>query len=509
MAAATSIELAAEGAKHPDVFEFLKRPARNLLINGKWVPAKSGKTFEVINPANEFVLATVAEGDKADVDEAVKAARKAFEEGPWPRMSPHARTRILLKFADLISLHAAELAELVSLEGGKPLVEAQGEVGAAAAQFIYYGGWITKIYGETNPSAPEMFNYTLREPVGVCGQITPWNGPIAVVAMKWAPALACGNTVILKPAEQTPLTAVRMGELALEAGIPEGVINIVTGFGETAGAAIASHPDIDKVAFTGSTAVGKEIVKASAGNLKRVSLELGGKSPNIIFSDANMESAVRGSAAGIFANQGEVCCAASRMFVQEKIYEKFAEGLVNSANKIRLGNPFDPHTTMGPLVSKEQHERVLGYLSAGKQEGAKARVGGDRGPQERGYFVQPTVFTEVNNGMKIAQEEIFGPVASVIRFKDENDAVLQGNDTTYGLAAAVWTRDISRAHAVARKLKAGTVWINCYMAMDPISPFGGYKQSGFGRELGPWGIEEYLETKQVHINLNEQPIGWY
>jgi aldehyde dehydrogenase (NAD+) len=501
MAAATSIELAAEGAKNPRVFEFLKRPARNLLINGKWVPAKSGKTFEGENPANEQVLATVAEGDKADVDEAVKAARKAFDEGPWPRMSPHARTRVLLKFADLIQQHADELAELVSLEGGKPIAEAQGEVIASAAQFIYYAGWVSKIYGETNPSAPEMFNYTLREPVGVCGQITPWNGPIAVVAMKWAPALACGNTVVLKPAEQTPLTALWMGELALEAGIPEGVVNIVTGFGETAGAAIASHPDIDKVAFTGSTAVGKEIVKAAAGNLKRVSLELGGKSPNIIFADADMEAAVRGSAAGIFANQGEVCCAASRMFVQEKIYEKFAQGLTDSASKIRLGNPFAAGTTMGPLVSKEQHERVLGYLNAGKQEGAKARIGGDRGPQERGYFVQPTVFTEVNNDMKIAREEIFGPVASVIRFKDENDAVLQGNDTTYGLAAAVWTRDISRAHAVARRLRAGTVWVNCYMAMDPISPFGGYKQSGFGREMGKEALELYTQVKSVFVKL--------
>jgi len=501
MAAAAAIEIAAEGAKNPDALGFLKGPAKKLLIGGKWVPSKSGKTFEVVNPANELVIGTVSEGDKEDVDEAVKAARKAFEEGPWSRLSPHARTRFLIKVADLIHQHADELAELVSLEGGKPIAESKGEVAASAAQFIYYAGWASKIYGETNPSEPSMFNYTLREPVGVCGQITPWNGPIAVLAMKFAPALACGNTVVLKPAEQTPLTAIRLGELLLEAGIPDGVVNIVTGFGETAGAAIASHPDIDKVAFTGSTAVGREIVRASAGNLKRVSLELGGKSPNIIFADANLEDAVRGSAVGIFANQGEVCCAASRMFVQEKVYEKFAEGLVNSANKIRLGNPFEAGTTMGPLVSKEQHDRVLGYLATGKEEGAKARIGGDRGPQAKGYFVQPTVFTGVNNDMKIAREEIFGPVASVIPFKDENDAVFQGNDTTYGLAAAVWTRDISRAHAVARKMKAGTVWVNCYMVMDPISPFGGYKQSGFGREMGKEALDLYTQIKSVFVKL--------
>ena len=500
MAAAVSIEIAAQGAKNPDALGFLKG-SKNLLIGGKWVPAKSGKTFEVVNPANELVIGSVAEGDKADVDEAVKAARKAFEEGPWPRLSPHARTRLLLKVADLIHQHGEELAELVSLEGGKPINESRGEVASASAQFVYYAGWASKIYGETNPSEPSMFNYTLREPIGVCGQITPWNGPIAVLAMKFAPALACGNTVVLKPAEQTPLTAIRLAELLVEAGVPDGVVNIVTGFGETAGAAIASHPGIDKVAFTGSTEVGREIVKASAGNLKRVSLELGGKSPNIIFADANLEDAVRGSAVGIFANQGEVCCAASRMFVQEKIYEKFAEGLVNSASKIRLGNPFEAGTTMGPLVSKDQHDRVLGYLATGKQEGAKASIGGDRGPQAKGYFVQPTVFTGVNNDMKIAREEIFGPVASVIPFKDENDAVLQGNDTTYGLAAAVWTRDISRAHAIARKMKAGTVWVNCYMVMDPISPFGGYKQSGFGREMGKEALDLYTQVKSVFVKL--------
>jgi aldehyde dehydrogenase (NAD+) len=501
MAAVTSIEIAAEGAKNRDVLDFLKRPAGRLLIGGAWMPAKSGKTFEVENPANEQVIATVAEGDKEDVDEAVKAARKAFEEGPWPRMSPHERTRRLLKLADLIEQHVDELTELVALEGGKPLAEGRGEVLTSAARFVYCAGWASKIYGETNPSGPEMFNYTLREPVGVCGQITPWNAPAAVVAMKWAPALACGNTVVLKPAEQTPLTALRMGELALEAGIPEGVINIVTGFGETAGAAVAHHPDIDKVAFTGSTVVGKEIIKASAGNLKRVTLELGGKSPNIIFADADMEEAVRSSSWGVFGNQGQACCAATRMFVQEKVYERFAEGLTKSAGQIRLGNPFDPATTMGPLISREQHERVLGYLSLGKDEGAKARIGGERGPQPRGYYVQPTVFTGVRNDMTIARDEIFGPVASLIPFKDENDAVLQGNDTTYGLAAAVWTRDVSRAHAVARRLKAGTVWINCYMVLDPMSPFGGYKQSGLGREMGKEGIEHYTELKSVFVKL--------
>jgi len=483
------------------VSRFLQGAPKQLLIGGRWLPAKSGRTFATINPANEETLALVAEGDKADVEEAVKAARSAFETGKWPALGPHQRARYLFALAELIQAHGDELAQLITLDNGKPLLEAQAEVTRTAETFRYYAGWATKIYGETNPSDPSLFSYTLREPVGVCGQIIPWNGPLSAISWKVAPALACGNTVILKPAEQTPLPAIRFGELLLEAGVPDGVVNIITGFGPTAGAAIAEHPDIDKVAFTGSTEVGKLILQASAGNLKRVSLELGGKSPNVIFADADLEQAVAISASGVFRNQGEVCCAATRMFVQERIYDRFADAIAAKANEIRLGPPLDPATTMGPLVSREQHERVLGYLQLAREEGAQAKAGGERGPQARGYFVKPTIFTGASNQMRIAREEIFGPVAVLIPFKDENDAVLQGNDTTYGLAAGVWTRDISRAHKVARALKAGSVWVNCYGIIDPISPFGGYKESGFGRELGRHSIDLYTQMKSVYIRL--------
>ena len=503
MAAATpSLESATRGAKSSAALEFLKSSPKKLLINGKWVPSKSGKTFETLNPANEQVLALVAEGDKADVDEAVKHARRAFEDGKWANLSPHARTRFLLKIADLIEQHADELAELETLDNGKPLFESKNiDIPGAAETFRYYAGFATKIYGETNPSDPSMFNYTLREPVGVCGQIIPWNFPLLMAAWKIAPALACGNVVILKPAEQTPLTAIRLGELICEAGLPEGVVQIITGFGPGAGSSIAEHPDIDKVAFTGSGEVGKLILKASAGNLKRVSLELGGKSPNIIFPDADMPSAVFGSALGIFMNQGQVCCAGSRVFVQESVYDQFTDSLSQMAKSLTLGNPLDPNTRMGPLVSKEQHDRVKGYLKTGKAEGAKAKTGGEPGKQEAGYFIEPTVFTGVNNQMKIAREEIFGPVASAIPFKDETDAIFQGNDTSYGLAAAVWTKDINRAHTIARKLKAGTVWINTYGLMDAALPFGGFKQSGFGRDLGMDALNHYTELKTVWMNL--------
>jgi len=498
-AAVPSIEKAASGVTSSAVLGFLRKP-KQLLIGGKWVAAKSGKTFETINPANEEVLALAAEGDKADVDEAVKVARKAYEEGKWSKIGPHQRARYLLKIADLIEQHADELATLETLNNGMAISLARGMVGGAVDTFRYYAGWSTKIYGETNPSDPSMFNYTLREPVGVCGQIIPWNGPIAMLAWKVAPALACGNVSILKPAEQTPLTALRLGELILEAGVPEGVVNIITGFGETAGAAIASHPDIDKVAFTGSTEVGKLILQASAGNLKRVSLELGGKSPNVVFADADLESAVATSVFGFTMLSGQVCCAGTRVFVQEDFHDRFADALTRYTAKVRAGDPLDPKTTVGPLVSKEQFERVKGYLAIGKDEGAKLTTGGDV-TDGKGYFVNPTVFTDVKNTMKIAREEIFGPVVSVIPFKDEHDAVLQGNDTTYGLAAAVWTNDVSRAHKVARALKAGTVWINCYNVIDPISPFGGYKQSGIGRELGRHSVDLYTQIKSVYVKL--------
>ena len=498
-AAVPSIEKATQGVKSNAILEFLRRP-KQLLIGGKWVPAQSGKTFKTINPANEEVLALVAEGDKADIDEAVKAARKAFEEGKWPSISPHQRARYLLKIADLVEQHSDELATLETLDNGMAISLARGMVAGAADVFRYYAGWATKIYGETNPSDPSMFNYTLREPIGVCGQIIPWNGPIAMFAWKIAPGLACGNVSILKPAEQTPLTALRLGELVLEAGIPEGVVNIITGFGETAGAAIASHPDIDKVAFTGSTEVGKLILQASAGNLKRVSLELGGKSPNIIFPDADLEQAVPNSMFGFCMLSGQVCCAGTRVFVQRDFHDQFVDRLTKYTSNVKAADPLDPKTTVGPLVSKEQFSRVKSYLDIGKQEGAKAALGGAVSAG-KGYFVNPTIFIDVKNDMKIAREEIFGPVATVIPFKDENDAVLQGNDTTYGLAAAVWTRDIARAHRVARALKAGTVWVNCYNNIDPISPFGGYKQSGIGRELGKHAIELYTQMKSVYCKL--------
>jgi acyl-CoA reductase-like NAD-dependent aldehyde dehydrogenase len=494
-----SIERTAKGVTSTPVLNFLRRSKR-LLIGGKWVTAKSGKTFETINPANEEVLALVPEGDKADVDEAVKAARRAYEHGKWPTINPHQRAKYLLTIADLIEKHVDELATLETLNNGMAISLARGFTLMAADTFRYYAGWATKIYGETNPSDPSMFNYTLREPVGVCGQIIPWNGPIAMLAWKIAPALACGNVSILKPAEQTPLTALRIGELIMEADLPEGVVNIVTGYGETAGAAIAAHPDIDKVAFTGSTEVGKLILQASAGNLKRVSLELGGKSPNIVFPDADLEDAVPTSLMGFCMLSGQVCCAGTRVFVQNDFHDRFVDHLTRYASKVKAGDPLDPNTMVGPLVSKEQFNRVNGYIGAGKNEGARTAIGGEV-RTGKGFFVDPTIFTDVKNSMKIAREEIFGPVAAVIPFKDENDAVFQGNDTTYGLAAAVWTRDVSRAFRVARAINAGTVWVNCYNNIDPISPFGGYKQSGIGRELGKHSLDLYTQIKSVYVKL--------
>jgi len=501
MAASISVENAARGAKNHAALDFLRQSPKKLLINGKWVGSKSGKTFETINPSNEEVLALVAEGDKADVDEAVKAARKAFEEGNWPNMGPHQRAHLMSKVAELIDKYADELAELETLDNGKPLTFSRGfDIPAAAETFRYYAGWVTKIYGETNPSDPAFFNYTLREPVGVCGQIIPWNFPLLMAAWKLGPALACGNTVILKPAEQTPLTALRLGELIMEAGLPEGVVNIITGFGPGAGSSIAEHPDIDKVAFTGSTEVGKLILQASAGNLKKVSLELGGKAPNIIFPDADLDQAVPTSMMGVYFNSGQVCCAGTRIFVQRDRYDEVVGKLANFSNKVSMGDPFDQKSTLGPLVSREQFDRVKSYLEVGKQEGAKVAAGGEAGAG-KGYFVKPTLFADVKNEMRIAREEIFGPVGAAIAFTDENDAVLQGNHTDYGLSAAVWTRDISRAHKVARSLKAGTVWINCFNQLDPISPFGGYKQSGFGRELGKYAIDLYTQIKSVWMKL--------
>jgi phenylacetaldehyde dehydrogenase len=488
---------------HSSVREFLSRP-RKLLIGGHWVEAQSGKTFETYNPATGEVLAQVAEGDRAEINQAVAAARKAFDAGPWPDMSPAARGLLLWKLADLIAQHHEELAELETLDNGKPLLFSRiVDVPTAVEVFRYMAGWATKIEGTTIPiSSPrgKYFAYTLREPVGVVGQIIPWNFPLIMAAWKLAPALAVGCTCILKPAEQTPLTALKLGELIQEAGFPDGVVNIVAGFGETAGAALASHPDVDKIAFTGSTEVGKLIANAATGNLKKVSLELGGKSPNVIFPDADLNTAIPGSASAIFFNQGQICTAGSRLFVHKSIFDRVVEGVAGETRKFQVGPGMNESTNLGPLVSKEQLSRVCGYLDSGANDGAKAVVGGHR-IGDTGYFVEPTILVDVKPHMKVVREEIFGPVVTAIPFNDPEEVVSFANDTIYGLASAVWTRDVSKAHRMAAKLRAGTVWINCYNIFDPALPFGGYKQSGWGRENGHAALELYTESKSVCAQL--------
>ncbi|MET9328113.1 aldehyde dehydrogenase family protein [Tsukamurella sp. NPDC003166] len=496
----TALAPGADLARNPKVRQWLADHRPVLLIDNEWVPAKSGKTFETINPTNGQVLSIAAEADRADVDEAVKAAGRAFTEGPWSKMGPGEKARILRTFAGLIEANVDELAELEALDNGMTLATAKAFISVAVESLYYFAGAAQQIFGQTAPSAPTNFNYVLREPIGVVGAITPWNAPICANIWKIAPILAAGNTMVLKPAEQTPLTALRLGELAIEAGLPAGVLNIVTGFGPGAGSAIAEHPQIDKVTFTGSVETGRSILHASTGNLKRITLELGGKSPNIVFPDADMSSAVATSLAGFATISGQVCVAGTRLFVQQDVKDEFVENLSTFAAGIKVGDPLDPETTMGPLASKEQFDRVTGYLDVGRAEGASVAVGGEV-IGDQGYFVQPTVFDGVRNDMRIAQEEIFGPVVSVIPFSDEYDAVLQGNDTTYGLAAAVWTRDVSRAHTVARRIKAGTVWINTYLELDPTMPFGGYKQSGIGREFGANWYQHYTEEKSVFLKL--------
>jgi aldehyde dehydrogenase (NAD+) len=485
--------------------EWLKKP-KKLLIDGNWVEAESGKTFETTNPATEQVLAKVAEGSKADVDKAVKAARKAFEEGPWRKMAAHERARLLLKLADLIEQNADELAQIETLDNGKPIKESRWvDVIQTMETFRYYAGWCTKLEGETTNVNANFFTYTLREPVGVVGQIIPWNFPMLMAAWKLGPALACGNCVILKPAEQTPLTALRLGELIQEAGFPAGVVNIITGFGpNAAGEAISTHMDIDKVAFTGEDKTGKAIVQASTSNLKRVSLELGGKAPNIVFADANIDAAVKGAITGIFFNQGQVCCAGSRLFLENKVHDEFMTKLTERVGKMRQGNGMDETTQIGPQVSKEQMERILGYVQAGSKEGAKLVCGGERPKDlDKGYFVKPTIFDGVKNTMKIAQEEIFGPVLSVIPFNTLEEVSEQANAVNFGLSAGIWTENIKKAHRLAAHLKAGTVWINCFNVFDPAMPFGGYKMSGYGRELGKHSIELYSNIKSVWVNVAE------
>jgi aldehyde dehydrogenase (NAD+) len=476
---------------------------KQMLIDGKWQHAASGKRFETHNPATGALLATVAEGDGQDINLAVAAARRAFE-GPWSKFKPYERQALLLKFADLVEANFDELSMLDTLDMGAPISRTRGTKQRVLGMLRFYAGQATSLHGSTieNSLPGDIFSYTLKEPVGVVGAIIPWNGPLSASVWKIGPALATGCTVVLKPAEESPLTSLRLGELAMEAGVPPGVVNVVPGFGETAGAALAEHRDVDKVAFTGSHFTGQSIIRASAGNLKRVSLELGGKSPDIVFADADLDAAVPGAAMAVFANSGQICSAGTRLFVEQRIYDEFVGRVADYGKNLKVGNGADPQTQIGPLVSAEQLERVTGYLAAGSKEGANALTGGARlteGALADGYFVPPTVFSNVSDDMKIAQEEIFGPVISAIPFTDTDDLIRRANATTFGLGSGVWTRDVSKAHKLAKAIRAGSVWVNCYQAMDPAVPFGGYKMSGYGRESGVQHLDEYLNTKAVWI----------
>jgi NAD-dependent aldehyde dehydrogenases len=480
---------------------------KKLLIGGEWVDAASGRTFATYNPADGDVLTEVAHGEAEDINRAVVAARKAFETGPWPAMKPAERERLIWRVGDILSERAAEFGQLEALDNGKSAgIATAVDTGWSADVFRYYAGWATKIEGSTinvtMPFAPpgsEFHAYTLREPVGVCGQIIPWNFPLLMAAWKIAPALAAGNTVILKPAEQTPLTALLLGEVFCEAGFPPGVVNIVTGFGD-AGAALAAHDDVDKIAFTGSTEVGKKIVDAAKGNLKKVSLELGGKSPNVVFADADFDVAVPGSVNAWLFNHGQCCVAGTRLYVEDKIFDEFTQAVADAAGQVKIGPGLDPATELGPLVSQEQFDRVTGYLDQGLSDGARALTGGKRWG-EQGYFVEPTVLVDVKPEFSVVREEIFGPVVAALPFSADNGVMASANDSVYGLAAGVWTRDISKAHRAAKQLKAGSVWVNQYNGFDTALPFGGYKQSGWGRELGAAAIDLYTQTKAVNIAL--------
>jgi len=472
-----------------------------LLIDGKWRDSVSGKTFQTVNPATEEVIAEVAEGDSADVDLAVKAARKAFESGPWQKMDARDRGRLLTRLADLVEENLEDLAELETLDNGKPITEARlGDIPMVADTFRYYAGWADKIHGQTIPVRGNYFCYTRREPVGVAGQIIPWNFPLMMVAWKWAPALAAGCTIVLKPAEQTPLTALKLGELAIEAGFPNGVINIVNGFGETAGAALVAHRGVDKIAFTGEGTTAKIIARSAVETMKRLTFELGGKSPNIVLEDADIDAAVDGALLGIYLNQGQCCCAGSRLFVQEDVHDQFVSRLAAKVQARRIGDPFDPETQQGPQVDKAQFDKILSYIAKGKDQGARVVTGGER-HGDKGFFIKPTIFADVRDDMAIATDEIFGPVLSVIKFKETEEVVHRANTTDFGLAAAIWTRDIAKAHSIAHRLRAGTVWVNCYDVFDAAAPFGGFKASGIGRELGEKALDNYTELKTVTVSL--------
>jgi aldehyde dehydrogenase (NAD+) len=474
-----------------------------LLINGKWVDPADGRSFDAINPATGEPIAQVAEGTAADVDKAVKAARTALESGPWSRMDAAERGRLLYKLADLIEKNAEELAALESLNAGKTINDSRGDMQGVVNTLRYYAGWADKIEGRTPPVRGSFLSYTLRQPVGVVGQIIPWNFPLLMLAWKWGPALACGNTVVMKPAEQTPLTALRAGELAIEAGFPPGVINLVNGFGETAGAALVVHPDVDKIAFTGHVDTAKIIQKAAADTLKRTTFELGGKSPNVIFADADFDEAVAGAFHAIYFHGGQCCTAGSRLFVEEKIAKDFTQALAAKAKQRKIGDPLDPSTEQGPQVSQEQLDKILGYVELGKKQGANLVTGGSR-RGDRGFFVEPTIFENVKDEMAIAKDEIFGPVVTVLPFKSMNELLPRANRTFYGLAAAIWTKDIDKAHLYAKQVKAGTVWVNCYHVVDTTTPFGGFKMSGQGRENGEAALEHYTELKTVTVKLSEK-----